>query len=121
VRHIIVCGHYGCGGVLAAMGNTHIGTVNHWISRIKDVYVKHAAELDAIQDETARGSRLVELNVMEQVRNLAKIPLVQRAWKSRELSIHGWVYGLSDGILHDLECMQDDLDGIESIYRYSNI
>ncbi|MGB4560899.1 MAG: carbonic anhydrase [Schleiferiaceae bacterium] len=121
VRHIIVCGHYGCGGVLAAMGNTHIGTVNHWISRIKDVYVKHASELDAIQDETARGNRLVELNVMEQVRNLAKIPLVQRAWKSRELSIHGWVYGLSDGILHDLECMQDDLDGIESIYRYSNI
>jgi carbonic anhydrase len=58
---------------------------------------------------------------MEQVRNLAKIPLVQRAWKSRELSIHGWVYGLSDGILHDLNCMQDDLDGIEPIYRYSNI
>ena len=121
VRHIVVCGNYGCGGVLAAMGNTHIGTVNHWISRIKDVYVKHAAELDAIQDETARGRRLVELNVIEQVRNLAKIPLVQRAWKGRELSIHGWVYGLSDGILHDLDCIQDDLEGIEPIYRYENI
>jgi len=83
--------------------------------------VKHAAELDAIQDETARGRRLVELNVIEQVRNLAKIPLVQRAWKGRELSIHGWVYGLSDGILHDLDCIQDDLEGIEPIYRYENI
>ena len=121
VRHIIVCGHYGCGGVLAAMGRTHIGMVNHWISRIKDIYLKHEGELSAIVDEKERGDRLVELNVIEQVRNLAKIPMVQRAWKNRELSIHGWVYGLSDGLLKDLNVVQEDLNDIEKIFQYENI
>lgn len=121
VRHIIVCGHYGCGGVLAAMGNSHIGVVNHWISAIKDVYGQNRKELDAIADEHDRGRRLVELNVITQVKNLAKIPHVQRAWKERELQIHGWVYGLSDGILHDLDVMHDGLEDIDPIYRFDNI
>jgi len=121
VRHIIVCGHYGCGGVLAAMGNSHIGVVNHWISAIKDVYSLNRKELDAITDEHERGRRLVELNVISQVKNLAKIPHVQRAWKERELRIHGWVYGLSDGILHDLDVMHDGMEDIDPIYRFDNL
>ncbi|KRO83549.1 MAG: carbonate dehydratase [Cryomorphaceae bacterium BACL7 MAG-121220-bin83] len=121
VRHIIVCGHYGCGGVLAAMGNTHIGVANHWLTHIKDVYNQNRVELESMVDEDERGRRLVELNVLQQVKNLAKIPHVQKAWKHRELQIHGWVYGLSDGILHDLDAMHDGLNDIDPIYRYDNL
>jgi len=103
VKHVIVCGHYGCGGVKAAMGNMHIGLIDNWIRHIKDVYRLHYTELDAIKDEKKRFDRFVELNVIEQVLDLAKTSIVQSAWdKGQDLCIHGWVYSLSDGLVVDL-------------------
>lgn len=103
VKHVIVCGHYGCGGVKAAMGNDSIGVIDNWIRHIKDVYRFHQAELDGIENEKDRFNRFVELNVKEQVFDLAKTSIVQAAWKKgQELSIHGWVYGLNSGYVTDL-------------------
>lgn len=121
VKHIIVCGHYGCGGVKAAMGHNNSGLVNKWLRNIKEVYEKHHAQLEAIGDENARVNRLVELNVMEQVRNLAKTTIVQKAWKDRSLQIHGWVYGLDSGRIRDLEVMMHELDDLEPIFRYDDL
>jgi carbonic anhydrase len=118
IKHIIVCGHYGCGGVLAAMENTDYGYVNKWLLTIKDVYVKNVQELEAIEDKQLRSNRLVELNVIEQVRNLAKSTIVQQAWKNRELAIHGWVYGFNNGIITDLDCRINDINDLDEIYRY---
>ncbi|MDX1908523.1 MAG: carbonate dehydratase [Bacteroidia bacterium] len=119
VHHIIVCGHYGCGGVLTAMSHDSKGLVNKWLRNIKEVYAKHAAELDAIEDEKQRADRLVELNVIEQVQNLAKTTIVQKAWKRRALQIHGWVYGLDSGLIRDLEVGVNELEDIAPIFRYS--
>ena len=104
VKHVIVCGHYGCGGIKAAMTNTDLGLINRWLQNIKDTYEFHKSELDAIADNDQRTDRLTELSVEEQVKNLAKTSIIQRAWKeeSRPL-LHGWVYRLSDGILHSIE------------------
>lgn len=103
VKHVIVCGHYGCGGVKAAMSNTSIGVIDNWIRHIKDVYRFHQEELDSITDEDKRFNRFVELNTMEQVFDLAKTSIVQNAWKSgQELHLHGWVYGLNSGLVNDL-------------------
>ena len=103
VKHVIVCGHYGCGGVKAAMGNTSIGIIDNWIRHIKDVYRFHHEELDAITDEKERFNKFVEINVKEQVLDLAKTSIVQNAWNSgQELTLHGWVYGLNDGYVTDL-------------------
>lgn len=103
VQHVIVCGHYGCGGVKAAMGNDSIGVIDNWIRHIKDVYRFHHQELDAITDEKERFNKFVELNVKEQVYDLAKTSIVQNAWKNgQKLSIHGWVYGLNSGYVTDL-------------------
>jgi carbonic anhydrase len=103
VKHVIVCGHYGCGGVKAAMGNDSIGVIDNWIRHIKDVYRFHHDELDSIVDEKERFNKFVELNVKEQVFDLAKTSIVQSAWKKgQELSIHGWVYGLNSGYVTDL-------------------
>ncbi len=103
VKHVIVCGHYGCGGVKAAMGNTSIGIIDNWIRHIKDVYRFHQEELDAIENEKERFNKFVEINVKEQVMDLAKTSIVQNAWKNgQELSLHGWVYGLNDGYVTDL-------------------
>ena len=103
VKHVIVCGHYGCGGVKAAMGNSSIGIIDNWIRHIKDVYRFHQQELDAITDEKERFNTFVEINVKEQVLDLAKTSIVQNAWKNgQELSLHGWVYGLNDGYVTDL-------------------
>jgi carbonic anhydrase len=103
VKHVIVCGHYGCGGVKAAMGNSSIGIIDNWIRHIKDVYRFHQQELDAIIDEKKRFNTFVEINVKEQVLDLAKTSIVQNAWKNgQELSLHGWVYGLNDGYVTDL-------------------
>jgi carbonic anhydrase len=100
VEHIIVCGHYGCGGVKASMTNKSFGIINKWLRNIKDVHRFHADEVEAITDENARIDRMVELNVQEQVMNLAKTSIVQKAWKSRQAPhLHGWVYGLSDGLI----------------------
>ena len=103
VKHVIVCGHYGCGGVKAAMGNSSIGIIDNWIRHIKDVYRFHQKELDAIENEKERFNKFVEINVKEQVLDLAKTSIVQNAWKNgQELSLHGWVYGLNDGYVTDL-------------------
>lgn len=118
VKHIIVCGHYGCGGVLASMTNEYHGFVDNWLRNIKDVYHQNRAELDAIADITERANRLTELNVIEQVRNLAKTTIVQNAWTERELHLHGWVYGLEDGKIKDLSVIHNDKEDIDAIYRF---
>ncbi len=118
VKHVIVCGHYGCGGVRAALGNTNFGLVNKWIRNIKEVYIKHAKELEAIPDLDSRADRLAELNVKEQVYNLAKTSIVQDAWKKRELKIHGWIYRLDNGKIIDLNCMHGELEDVEPIFRF---
>ena len=103
VKHVIVCGHYGCGGVRAAMGNSSIGIIDNWIRHIKNVYRLHRGYLDSILDETERFNKFVELNVKEQVFDLAKTSIVQSAWKAKhELTLHGWVYGLNSGYITDL-------------------
>jgi len=103
VKHIIVCGHYGCGGVQAAMENKQFGLIDNWLRHIKDVYRYHHKELDAIEDKTQRARRFVEVNVMEQVHDLCKTSIVQNAWKNKQpLHVHGWVYDIHDGIIKDL-------------------
>lgn len=105
VQHIIVCGHYGCGGVEAAMEDRRHGIVDHWLQPIRDVADMHSSELETCSGEPARFAKLCELSIKSQVQNLARTPIIQSAWKRRmPLSIHGWVYGLSDGLLRDLQC-----------------
>ena len=118
VKHVIVCGHYGCGGVIAAMGNKDNGFVNNWLRNIKEVYNKHSKELEAISDMKERENRLVELNVIEQVRNLSKTRIVQQAWKRRALQVHGWVYGFNNGLIKDLNVIMDEISDVEPIFRY---
>ncbi|MEQ9403620.1 MAG: carbonate dehydratase [Cyclobacteriaceae bacterium] len=121
VKHVIVCGHYGCGGVKAAMDTQYVGLVGRWLAHIKDIYQNHVDLLDLIKDSKEKENRMVELNVIEQVHNLAKTSIVQKAWKNRELQIHGWVYSLSDGKIIDLECKYTNIDQLEPIYRFSGI
>jgi len=103
VEHVIVCGHYGCGGVKTAMSRKHLGLINKWLRHIKDVYRFHADELDGIADETVRLERLIELNVIEQVSHLAEISFVQQAWRNRRMPVlHGWIYDIHTGLLKDL-------------------
>ena len=103
VAHIIVCGHYGCGGVQAAMQNLQLGLIDNWLRHVQDVMYSHQAELSQIADETERINRLSELNVIEQVLNVSRTTTVQNAWSSgQELAVHGWIYGLGDGLLRDL-------------------
>ncbi len=118
VKHIIVCGHYGCGGVQAAMGNKQIGLIDNWIRHIKDVYRHHATELNAIDGEKDRFNRFVELNVAEQVFDLAKTSIVQGAWKKKkELHIHGWVYDIADGLINDLEVTIANNESLGEVYK----
>lgn len=118
VQHIIVCGHYGCGGVKAAMSNQSLGLINKWVRHIKDVYQINRPELDAIPDEQERFDRLVELNVVEQVYDLAKTSIVQKSWKlGKYLHLHGWVYGLKTGLIKDLDVTMSDASEIDPIYR----
>ena len=118
VKHIIVCGHYGCGGIIAAMDNKDNGFSNNWLLNIKEVYEKHKTELESITNIKERENRLVELNVHEQVHNLSKTLIVQQAWKKRQLLIHGWVYGFNDGLITDLHVMMDEISDLEPIFRY---
>ncbi|MDP1746591.1 MAG: carbonic anhydrase [Bacteroidota bacterium] len=118
VKHIIVCGHYGCGGIVAAMDNKDNGFVNNWLRNIKEVYEKHKTELESITDLKKRENRLVELNVIEQVHNLSKTIVVQKAWNKRELQVHGWVYGFNNGLITDLKVMMDEISDLEPIFRY---
>lgn len=118
VKHVIVCGHYGCGGVKAAMGNASIGIIDNWIRHIKDVYRLHHAYLDSIMDETERFNKFVELNVKEQVFDLAKTSIVQGAWKSgQELTLHGWVYGLNSGFVTDLNVNLSSEKELDQVYQ----
>lgn len=118
VKHIIVCGHYGCGGVAAAMGNQSIGLIDNWIRHIKDVYRLHKDELNAIENESERFDRFVELNVTEQVFDLAKTSIVQGAWeKKQELHIHGWAYGVGSGIIKDLGVNFSNDSDLEEVYQ----
>ena len=104
VKHIIVCGHYGCGGITAALDGQSHGLIDNWLRHIRDTYRFHADELDAIADPGKRKDRLCELNVMEQVSNIGNTTMVQEAWKAgQELTIHGWIYRLEDGLLRDLD------------------
>ena len=118
VKHVIVCGHYGCGGVLAAMGSKQFGLIDNWLRHIKDVYRYHHKELDAITSEEERGRRFVEVNVMEQVHDLGKTSIVQNAWKNNQpLHIHGWVYDLKDGIIKDLDVSFTCTKDLHSVYH----
>ncbi len=118
VKHVIVCGHYGCGGIQAALQNSSIGIIDNWIRHIKDTYRFHASELDMIQDKTERFNRFVEINVEEQVYNLAKTSIVQAAWRrNQELSIHGWVYGLQSGYVTDLEVNVNSNEELDEVYQ----
>jgi len=118
VRHIIVCGHYGCGGVQAAMTNKHIGLIDNWIRHIKDVYRFHSSELNSIVDETKRFNRFVELNVVEQVLDLAKTSIVQGAWENnQDLHVHGWVYDVADGIINDLGISIKNDETLSDVYK----
>ncbi len=119
VKHIIVCGHYGCGGVKAAMSNDYHGFVDNWLRNIKDVYNKNVLELEAITDIDKRTDRLTELNVIEQVRNLAKTTIVQETWKTRPLHLHGWVYGINSGLVTDLSVIHNEAEDLEPIYRFN--
>lgn len=119
VKHIIVCGHYGCGGVKAAMGEGSFGLVDNWLRNIKDVYFRNREELDTITNLDKRSDRLTELNVITQVRNLAKTTILQKAWANgNKVEIHGWVYGLNSGLITDLNAMIDENEDIENIFRY---
>jgi carbonic anhydrase len=104
VKHVIVCGHYGCGGVQAALRNDRLGLIDNWLRHVQDVRLKHGARLVALRDETAQSDRLCELNVIEQVMNVCQTTVVQEAWgRGQQLAVHGWIYGLQDGYLKDLQ------------------
>lgn len=121
VKHIIVCGHYGCGGVKAAMTNHNFGIINKWIRNIKDVHRFHREEVDAIKDEKAQINRMVELNVQEQVLNLAKTSIIQKAWKERNAPhLHGWVYDLQDGLINPIQEMQAGTH-IDALYEFDDL
>ena len=118
VKHIIVCGHYGCGGVLAAMENKQFGLIDNWLRHIKDVYRLHFKELDALKDTKLRADRLVELNVIEQVQDLGKTSIVQNAWKREQpLYLHGWVYDVKDGIIKDLDVNFKGTSDLHSVFH----
>ncbi|MEY4595127.1 MAG: hypothetical protein RIQ47_1537 [Bacteroidota bacterium] len=121
VEHIIVCGHHGCGGVRAAMTHHDMGIANKWLRNIKDVYRFHRDEIDAINDENLKIDRMVELNVQEQVMNLAKNSVVQRAWKNEQRPhLHGWVYDLRDGIIQPV-CEMPAGSDLQDIYEFDDL
>ncbi len=121
VNHVIVCGHYGCGGVKASMTKHNFGIINKWLRNIKDVYRFHREELEAIKDEEARADKLVELNVQEQVMNLAKTSIVQKAWAhDQRPHLHGWVYGLKDGIINSVFEMPAGTH-IDELYEFDDL
>lgn len=118
VKHVIVCGHYGCGGVLAAMENKQYGLIDNWLRHIKDVYRLHREELNGIEDMQERANRFVELNVVEQVYDLSKISIMQSAWREgRGPEVHGWVYDLANGLVKDLNVSISDSPDMEDVYR----
>lgn len=123
VKHVIVCGHYGCGGVKAAMGNQSIGLIDNWIRHIKDVYRLHESYLNSIEDEDERFNKFVEINVQEQVFDLAKTSIVQNAWRNgQDVTLHGWSYGLNSGYVTDLDVNMSSNEDLDEVYqlKFSN-
>jgi carbonic anhydrase len=123
VEHVIVCGHYGCGGIRAAMKNLSHGLIDNWLRHVQDVMHNHEESLSKIDDEVDRLDRLCELNVIEQVLNVSRTTIVEGAWKrGQELAIHGWIYGLNDGLLRELNICVTGQDGISmaAVNAYSN-
>lgn len=119
VEHIIIVGHYGCGGVKAAMEQNSYGLLDNWLRQIKLVYSHHETELDNINDENTKFRRMCELNVQEQVLNTCQTSVVQQAWKSKqEITVHGWIYDIADGIIHDLQRSYNSPDQVKDIYRF---
>ena len=118
VRHINVCGHYGCGGVVAALQNKRIGLIDNWLRHVQDVKEKYQGMIDALPDGPERGDRLCELNVIEQAVNVCQTTIVQEAWRrGQELTVHGWIYALSDGLLRDLGVAIGSPEQIPPEYR----
>lgn len=118
VSHIIVCGHYGCGGIQAVFSNRTLGLIDNWLRQTRVVMEKHASRLSHLTDEIMRMNRLCELNVIEQVFNVGRTTIVQQAWeRGQELSVHGWIYGLHNGLLRDLNMCSTNSRELESVYR----
>jgi carbonic anhydrase len=118
VKHVIVAGHYGCGGVAAALSNKQFGLIDNWLRHIKDVYRLYSHELDRITDHTRKVNRLVELNVTEQAYNLCKTTIIQNAWKERrDLEVHGWVIDISTGLVNDLNISSSNPDNLGYVYE----
>jgi len=118
VRHIIVCGHYGCSGVRAALHGERLGLIDNWLRHVQDVRQKHEAQLEFITDASDQGDRLCELNVIEQVANVCQTSIVRDAWeRGQELAVHGWIYGLQDGLLRDLHTTLTSADEVVEGYR----
>jgi carbonic anhydrase len=118
VKHIIVCGHYGCGGVTAALSNQKLGLIDNWLSNIKDIYHRHEEKFNLLKTEVERIDFLCELNVVEQVKNVCHTTIIQDAWdRGQELAVHGWIYGINDGLLKDLNACISAKNQIHEIYR----
>lgn len=118
IRHIIVCGHYGCGGIKAAMENKEHGLIDNWLRHIKDVYRYHKEKIDVLETEKDKFNLLCELNVLEQVANICHTTIVRNAWKSgQELAVHGWIYGIENGLLKDLGLYVKDPYEISHTHR----
>ncbi|NND68298.1 MAG: carbonate dehydratase [Halioglobus sp.] len=118
VKHIMVVGHYGCGGVQAAFDNASNGLIDNWLRNIKDVQYRHQGDIDALDNSQAKVDRLCELNVMSQVANVCNTTIVQNAWqRGQEIAVHGWIYSLKDGLLNDLGCTADGPDAVAPAYR----
>jgi len=118
VDHIIVCGHHSCGGVKAAMDNLQLGLIDNWLRHVQDVLHEHEEVLAKVSDENERLDRLCELNVIEQVLNVGRTTIVQSAWqRGQELVVHGWIYGLENGLLRDLNVSIDNAEGLADVYR----
>lgn len=118
VEHVIVCGHYGCGGVKAALGNKQYGIIDNWLRNIKDIYLSNQAELDAFSDEKKKFDRLVELNVIEGAFNVTKTSIIQNRWANgKSVKVHGWVYSLSTGIITDLEVTTESNAQISAMFK----
>lgn len=119
VRHVVIAGHYGCGGVKAAMSNKQFGLIDNWLRHIKDVYRLHKHELDAIEDHEKRVDRFVELNVIEQVYNLTKTSIIQNAWQRRQMPyVHGWVIDIHTGYINDLKVSTNGNEQMDSVFRF---
>ncbi len=121
VKHIIVCGHYGCGGVAAALGDKPVGLIDNWLRHIRDVRQKYVDELLALPQQKDRVNRLCELNVTEQVNNVCYTSIVQQAWRDgQSLTVHGWIYGLADGLIRNLGVSVDGPNDLDLAYKFED-